>query len=128
MAAKKDVAGAGGDGFGGGGYAGLICVTGASGPDAGGDDGEVVAQFGAHGGGFVGGGDDALASTVEGEGGEAQDFFAHRSLESDLFHFVLVEAGEDGDAEHEQSWVDDAGRVHGGVQHFAAASGVDGQH
>src|SRR4029077_3901782 len=98
------------------------------GADAGGYDGEVVAQFGAHRGGLVGGGDDALASVVKGQGGEAKDFFAHRSLEPDFLHFILVEAGENGNAEYQQSWVDDAGRVHGGVEHFAAACGVNRQH
>ena len=42
-AADDDVAGSGGDGFCGSGYAGLIGVAGSGGADAGSDDGEVVA-------------------------------------------------------------------------------------
>src|SRR5580658_5978081 len=49
-------------------------VAGAGGADARGYDGEVGSQIGAQSGGFAGGGDDALASAVEGERSEAQDF------------------------------------------------------
>src|SRR5271169_915378 len=62
--ADDDVTGSGGNGFGGGGDAGLIAVAGAGRADAGCDDGEIMAQFGAHGGGLAGGGNDALTSVV----------------------------------------------------------------
>src|ERR1700693_596339 len=82
-AAYDDVAGSGRDGFRGGGNAGLIAVAGGGWGDARGYDGEIVAQLGAHGGSLVGGGDYALASVVEGNGGQAQHFFAHGSAKAD---------------------------------------------
>src|SRR5271155_3553973 len=83
-AAYDDMAGSGGDRFRGSGYAGLISVGAAGGAHARRNDSKIVAQFGAHDRGLAGGGDDALASVVEGQRGQAQDFLAYRSLEPDF--------------------------------------------
>ena len=95
--ADDEVIGSGADGVLRGDDAGLVGGDRSGGTDAGGDQGESGAKRLAQADGFLGGGDDAAASGVDGQCGKAENLGFDAAADADFLQIGGGERGENGD-------------------------------
>ena len=95
-AADDQVIGSGADSILRGDDAGLICGDASGGTDAGSNQRESGSQRLAQAGGFLGGGDDAAASGVDGQSGKAQNLGFDAAADANFLEIGRRERGQNG--------------------------------
>jgi 4-diphosphocytidyl-2-C-methyl-D-erythritol kinase len=125
-ASDHEIAGTSANGLGGSHHALLVAEVGADGANAGGDDGQILAEVFSQRENFAWARHDTFQSLLTAHSGEMDDLVFGRVGNSDSRERTGIHAGQDGDAENEHS------RAFGGSDgvghHARAATQVDRRH